>query len=122
MSTPQAPAAAPATGGVQQEESGFRKFSGFAQQIFSFWAIMQVATKFFAPKTAGLDAAVSTGGKPVVNTQPVNPWSQPPTHASLVWPLGETYSMQVYFTMTPHTDNKENNLPHSVWDNIKFGD
>ncbi|SJL13942.1 uncharacterized protein ARMOST_17393 [Armillaria ostoyae] len=116
MSTPQAPAAAPATGGVQQEESGFHKFSGFAQQIFSFWAITQVgmqkkfllsgfiftdwavATKFFAPKTAGPDTAVSTGGKPVVNTQPVNPWSQPPTHASLAWPLGETYSMQVLET------------------------
>ncbi len=91
-------------------------FSGFT---FTDWA---VATKFFAPKTAGPDTAVSTGGKPVVNTQPVDPWSQPPTHASLAWPLGETYSMQVYFTTTPHTDNKENNLPHFVWDNIKFGD
>ncbi len=31
MSTVQAPAAAPATGGAQQEESGFRKFVGIAQ-------------------------------------------------------------------------------------------
>ncbi|KAK0499647.1 cleft lip and palate associated transmembrane protein [Armillaria luteobubalina] len=123
MSTAQAPAAAPATGGAaQEEESGFRKFMGIAQQIFFFWAITQLATRFFAPKTAEPDTAVSTGGQPIVNTQPVDPWSQPPTHASLAWPLGETYSMQVYFTTTPQTHNKENKLPHFVWDNIKFGD
>ncbi|KAG7447533.1 cleft lip and palate transmembrane 1 [Guyanagaster necrorhizus] len=131
MSTAQAPAVVPATGGAQQEETGFRKFFGFAQQIFIFWAITQIATKFFAPKTAGPDTAVSTGGKQAVNTNPVDPWSQLPTHASLAWPLGETYSMHVYFTTAPHTDvftkqwrntNKEDNLPHFVWDNIKFGD
>ncbi|KAK1232113.1 hypothetical protein PQX77_004771 [Marasmius sp. AFHP31] len=121
-------------GQARQEESGFRKFLGIAQQVFFIWFISQMATKFFAGKPAAPQGPPATTnnepGKPGV----ANPWNLPPAHAELGWPLGQAVSMHVYLSTSFNGDvfskqwtskwreNRDEGLPSFVWDNLTLGD
>ncbi|KAF8915437.1 cleft lip and palate associated transmembrane protein [Mucidula mucida] len=130
MSTPAAPAPAPggnAPGPEAEEQGGVRRFMGIAQQIFMFWAISQLATRFFAPKAAVTPDATTMSTQPpgTTNTETIDPWSLPPKQATSAWPLGDALSMHVYLTTSPRPDLanlKEGGLPHFVWDGLTYGD
>ncbi|KAJ7591456.1 cleft lip and palate associated transmembrane protein [Mycena floridula] len=131
MSTKGRPA--PATDAAQaggaakpEEETTLSKVWTVGQQIFMFWAISQLASKFFF-KSATPPAVVPQGGSGNVA---VDPFSVPPVSASLAWSLGETLSMHVHLSTSPQSDayskqpasGKTTELPSFVWENITFGD
>ncbi|EMD40853.1 hypothetical protein CERSUDRAFT_80502 [Gelatoporia subvermispora B] len=125
-------AAANAAPAAAQEESTFRKVFSIAQQFFLMWAIMQLATRFFASKTTppATPAPSTTAGdipQAQVSGQPVA--NELPTQAVPAWPLGLPLSMDVYVTTDPSPKAFENpvdftehgGLIHFSWSNITFG-
>ncbi|GJE84973.1 cleft lip and palate associated transmembrane protein [Phanerochaete sordida] len=127
MATPAAPArpanAAPAA--QQNEESPWGNIMSIAKQVFFAWALMQVATRFFASKTtppAPPQAAQVTTPSTPVGTAPAAVMTQ----AFPAWPLGIPLAMHVYLTTSPNPFSnfpaQKEDLPHFVWNNITFGD
>ncbi|THV08204.1 cleft lip and palate associated transmembrane protein [Dendrothele bispora CBS 962.96] len=123
--------AANGPGQAQEEESPLRRFLGIAQQVFLVWLLTQLATKYFAPKPTTNPAAPTVSpGQPGY----VDPQTQLPTTAVSAWPLGETLSMHVHLSTTPHGDvfskqwtsgyrkDRDDGLPSFVWENITYGD
>jgi hypothetical protein len=124
----------------QQDESPFRKVFAVIRQMLMVWAVMQIATKYLAPK-----APSTTVEKPSVNiantheaaqnaeTPIADPRLLPPVDAIPYWPLGTTFDMHIYLSTVPQLDiytnwtpayrkDKDEGLPHFVWKNITYGD
>ncbi|KAF7294330.1 hypothetical protein HMN09_01162100 [Mycena chlorophos] len=135
MST-QAAAPAPAAGDQQPEqESTFRRIISIVQQVFIFWTISQVASKFLfnTAKTPEQPQPAVPATQPDGTPIPViDPRLLPPVQAHLSnhWSVGQTVDMYVYFTTTPLKADEFSSrwmsaysaLPNFVWDNITFGD
>ncbi|KAF8897926.1 cleft lip and palate transmembrane protein 1-domain-containing protein [Infundibulicybe gibba] len=128
MAEPQMVAAPAPDAARPEEESSYRKFIGIAQQIFLFWAVSQLATKFFAstPKPAPPVAQPQPGDTPDSASSGVNPWLLPPTQVSPAWALGQTLDLHVHLSTSRRgwADGwkEDDKLPHFVWENITFGD
>ncbi|KAF7294328.1 hypothetical protein HMN09_01161900 [Mycena chlorophos] len=135
MST-QAAAPAPAAGDQQPEqESTFRRIISIVQQVFIFWTISQVASKFLfnSAKTPEQPQPAVPATQPDGTPIPaIDPRLLPPVQAHLSnhWSVGQTVDMYVYFTTTPLKADEFSSrwmsaysaLPNFVWDNITFGD
>ncbi|KAH9900025.1 cleft lip and palate transmembrane 1 [Cubamyces lactineus] len=146
MSTPNAPArapAAPANGGAAgQEQSPARKFFAIAQQVVLAIAVSQLVSKFFSAKQQQPPVAptVSQASVPQANVANV-PGQTPgpaanaiPTQAAPMWPLGIPLAMHVHLSTSPTGDvfsskwtsgyrqDQDAGLPSLVWNNITFGD
>ncbi|KAJ7129221.1 cleft lip and palate associated transmembrane protein [Mycena epipterygia] len=127
------PAAAPAAQAPAQQESTLRKLFGAAQQAFLIFAVTQLASKYFF--NAGTQPAVPAQGTPgSPPPEAINPWTLPPVHASLGWPLGQRLDMHVHLSTSPNGDvfsskwtsgyrkDQDEGLPSFVWENLTFGD
>ncbi|KAA1466458.1 cleft lip and palate associated transmembrane protein [Dentipellis sp. KUC8613] len=114
----------------QQEESTFRKFIGVAQQVLLVYALTQVASRFFASKTAQTPPPVPvTPGTTTPSEQhEINPFLLPPQQAISAWSTGVPVALHVYLSTDPYGrvfDNssiRDASLPHFEWSNITFGD
>ncbi|KAG6891698.1 hypothetical protein C0992_010101 [Termitomyces sp. T32_za158] len=141
-----APAARDAAAAVQEQESPFRRIFGIVQvsnkpsrmfnisltrfmeqQVFFMWALLQLATRFFASPTEKTTTPQSTDPK----TSPVDPWTLPPKEVTLAWALGQPLDMHVRLTTAPPAQvfnmpnwlkEQDKGLPTFVWSNITFGD
>ncbi|KAF7798918.1 hypothetical protein EIP86_010146 [Pleurotus ostreatoroseus] len=132
-----APQAAPAQaaappGPAQEENTAVKAVLNVLKQMFIGWVLMQVLSKFFAPKPTAPTPPVpapspassqGSGGQGAPNTPAAM------TQAFPAWPLGIPLSMHVYITTSPQGDvfsanaaRERDSLPHFVWDNITFGD
>ncbi|TFY72896.1 hypothetical protein EVG20_g86 [Dentipellis fragilis] len=120
----------PAAQAPQQEVSTFRKFIGVAQQVLLVYALTQVASRFFASKTAQTPPPVPvTPGATTPSEQPeINPFLLPPQQAISAWNTGIPIALHVYLSTDPYGRIFENSsirdasLPHFEWANITFGD
>jgi hypothetical protein len=95
-----------------------------------FWS---PAIKFFNSKPAAPGLDVKDASSEPVPQATVDPWSLPPTQAEPYWPLGLSLDMHVYLSTSPNGDvfskwtsayrkNRDEDLPHFVWENITYGD
>lgn len=141
MPTNNAPArAAPANAGAE-EQSPYRKVWAVAQQVILFYAITQLAGKFFGankpqspqqgqPATPDATVPQAHVGEAASTTAA----NAIPTQAVPAWPLGLPLAMHVHLSTSPTGDvfsskwtsgyrkDQDQGLPSLVWTNITFGD
>ena len=102
--------------------------------MIMFYAISQLAMRFFAPQTpqpktqSTVDITYDQNGGPVSQDGP-NPWMQDPQKINPVWPMGSKISVHVYLSQSFGYDlfskserEANGNLPHVTWDNLTLGD
>ncbi|KAH9938336.1 cleft lip and palate associated transmembrane protein [Fomitopsis serialis] len=116
-----------------QEESTWRRMWSMAQQLLIMYLVMQVATKFFAPKQPDA-AAPSTATQDDSHTAQQGSKGVAAQQATPGWSLGIPLAMHVYFSTSPDSadvfanqwtsdrGSSKNKLPNFVWDNITYGD
>jgi hypothetical protein len=98
------------------------------QQAFFFFAISQLALRFFSPQQTPQQTPGSSSYDQ--NTQPVvNPWQLDPQTINPIIPLGSKVAVHVYLSqsfgwdMFSKNEREVNgNLPSVSWDNLTWGD